>query len=280
MSEQQADGNPSRGRVFDNGARFNEPILRQDTPRVDPCGALQFDNIETLEVAPKQWEYVHVYVYERCIKIQYLHRDGTAVGGNDSVILRPTMGQKTPKPGVTVSVFGAPDHDLKEGAGEHDGVHIAIRVRGCDNPKFFQFCNTRYTSKNPGQNEKEWPPTKTWHADPGKDIEGKFIPVGTITTGKDKDTSEFDSPGVVRAPTDSGPKVELGADANGTIYTLTHEFESFVCCGTELLGYVSWGDSMSWVVIDGKMSFMGSSLTPQTWRPANDSPRAAEVKCT
>jgi hypothetical protein len=251
-------------------------LLYQDEGKdiAERCGRLleKSDTLET-KIGTLVVKYF-IERYEKCVRITYL---GTGTGGGrDTVVELPalpdtdvTVGDKK----IKVRAYAKKDRNIAiakdpNGPVEWTGQWCVFAVE-CTTVKFVQF-KRRITKWS-----NEAATTGDWKVDAKEQDPSKPSP-GTVPKpkqGGDGQGSHYDAPGGGGAPDKDVP--------DNTTYTVTDEYETFVCCDKKLIGYWSWTESRTYKYMNKlALSPPAENGSAPTWHSAADqSPNWAKVKC-
>jgi hypothetical protein len=159
-------------------------------------------------------------------------------------------GQAANNPGVKVSGYvhtveepkptepQPPPPPADEQLGKFFGNMVLFCVDGCPDATFYQFYNQTISYSNKGETELK----SGWRYDTlsGKPEQYGNLPDPNRPTKVDPQPAMLDAPGQWDQP---GHNVAPHA---GDTVTRKDEFETFVCCDHELIGYWSWGQTLTY----------------------------------
>jgi hypothetical protein len=241
----------------------------QEPPPKHACGALLYER-EGITGYPNARGSVRMRIrrYERCVEVEILDPAGRPLNPPRVIHLDEDLNHPV-NDNVRVLVYDAPDAGTRMPTSEGGelvryGEFKFIAVQGCANPHLFQFLRMTVRETPPGGPAGPEGDAKPWAKDDSK------LP---IAAGPPDGATLWDHPGI---PIGFAPRNR----PEGTVAVLTYYLETFVCCDGTLLGYVSWGFTLTVTYGQDKApSTPVVAATPPTWHPPADSPRAAQVNC-
>lgn len=262
------------------------------------CGAWLWGPREVEQEIAKGEPNVKVRMtgYDNCLIIEYIDENGNVCGKDKLKIVDThgslgTHGMLKLYGGECIGTIVRPKAAASATKPKVDeirkwGRYFALVV-DCKKATFFQFVH-RTTKINDFAPDEDKPP---WHPDGTKSVEpfpGQFTP-GSGYKGLE------DCPGPVgQTGSEAIPRTRPQSDpskggkppqvpwAEGDTFTVVSEFETFICCDGELIGYFAWARSTTW-----KFS-VGNWSAPQpghddtaVWHDAkkDPSPRGALITC-
>ena len=262
-----------RGRCPDVFRQEASPAPTPKKKEAADCGDRLWGPVErTMRIKGGEVRF-RITVFVRCTRVEFLGEDGGVIESVDldndttkeigKVKIR-SYRKKSKGVAVRPGKKKKPDDPPPPPVG-HWGSFRCFFVEGCDDPKFFQFVHSY--SQLTGTPAADIPANSGWHADgpAGKPYRG------TLEAGK-----MFDGPGVPMEST-----APAGSYADGAVWTVTQDFETFVCCGDTLLGYFAWSSvlTQTYSKAAGTWSSAEPSTTDAVWHDPTDSPRANDVHC-
>lgn len=260
---------PSANLAAIAGAWRAPKLWWQHPPEEHPCGALLYEK-EGVTGYPNANGTVWMKIrrYERCVEVEILDAEGQPHDPPLKVRLDEDLNHPV-NDEVRVRVYDAPDAGTRMPTRE-GGVLVRfgefkfIAVQGCERPHLFQFLRLTGRETPPGGAPGAESELKTWRPDNAKMPMTPERPDGAVL---------WDHPG---APEGFAPANR----PKGTVAVLTYYLETFVCCDGTLLGYISWGFTLTMTYDENRRpSTPVVAPTPPTWHPPADSPRAAAVEC-
>jgi hypothetical protein len=264
------------GKVVAEGPVRMPDVLFDETPRLrkkpaDPCGKLVHDSGWKEGDVSYNGYTAHVQFrvlrYEFCVKVIYKDDTGHEHTYTLDLIGSGLIGHD---PNRHVHAYGrkqdGTDPPLK---GKFEGSKGTARlpfygrmmlfiVEGCDDVKFIQFVKvTQKYSDDASATVGDWQP------DPKGQDHYPSLPE-TVKGG----TPE---PGMYDAPGGWGPQFANKPD--GTTLTVTDTFETYVCCGEELIGYWTWSLTATYTFKNGVSSSPNEESPDPVW---HDDPATGE----
>jgi hypothetical protein len=230
-------------------------VLFQEKPQANPnpCGKLLWEHY--YESSDENGQHIvryHWWHYENCDDIQFVDTKGSDDPKN-FVTLGPVRrlkrdGKKAPfvKPPVTITPLSTPLNGDEIGPGEKRAGQLRLfYIAGCAKPRVVQFVKNSRTFKAPAANAAATMPKDTsgaWQQDGADPYSGQ------MPDGEGQNAVE-DIPGQDVAGLANDPDVKGCPD--GTVVTLTWEFETFFFCDGKLLTWASWSMTLTFTVASG-----------------------------